>query len=100
MTTSINGTHPILIAEDDEDDYLLTIEALKEAGVEYIVMAQKKDLKYNPDHGVQFIPVIKNRGRGVFCEYVFDDYPVLWVRVDETGVHLQTENPYQKEERN
>jgi CheY-like chemotaxis protein len=34
MTTTINGTHPILIAEDDEDDYLLTIEALKEAGVE------------------------------------------------------------------
>jgi CheY-like chemotaxis protein len=25
---------PILIAEDDEDDYLLTIEALKEAGVD------------------------------------------------------------------
>ncbi|MDH5458617.1 MAG: response regulator [Nitrospinota bacterium] len=29
-----NGQHPILIAEDDEDDYLLTIEALKEAGVD------------------------------------------------------------------
>ncbi|MEE8205810.1 MAG: response regulator, partial [Nitrospinaceae bacterium] len=33
MTTTLNGLHPILIAEDDEDDYLLTIEALKEAGV-------------------------------------------------------------------
>ena len=33
MMTTINGSHPILIAEDDEDDYLLTIEALKEAGV-------------------------------------------------------------------
>jgi CheY-like chemotaxis protein len=31
--TTLNGLHPILIAEDDEDDYLLTIEALKEAGV-------------------------------------------------------------------
>jgi CheY-like chemotaxis protein len=29
-----NGQHPILIAEDDEDDYLLTIEALKEAGID------------------------------------------------------------------
>ena len=29
-----NGLHPILIAEDDEDDYLLTIEALKEAGID------------------------------------------------------------------
>ena len=29
-----NGLHPILIAEDDEDDYLLTMEALKEAGVD------------------------------------------------------------------
>ena len=29
-----NDRHPILIAEDDEDDYLLTIEALKEAGVD------------------------------------------------------------------
>ena len=34
MTTKLNGLHPILIAEDDEDDYLLTIEALKEAGVD------------------------------------------------------------------
>ena len=34
MTTMLNGLHPILIAEDDEDDYLLTIEALKEAGVD------------------------------------------------------------------
>ena len=34
MTTTLNGAHPILIAEDDEDDYLLTIEALKEAGVD------------------------------------------------------------------
>ncbi len=34
MTTKLNDLHPILIAEDDEDDYLLTIEALKEAGVE------------------------------------------------------------------
>ncbi len=33
MKTTLNGLHPILIAEDDEDDYLLTIEALKEAGV-------------------------------------------------------------------
>jgi CheY-like chemotaxis protein len=33
MNTTPNGLHPILIAEDDEDDYLLTIEALKEAGV-------------------------------------------------------------------
>lgn len=33
MTTSPRDLHPILIAEDDEDDYLLTIEALKEAGV-------------------------------------------------------------------
>ena len=33
MTMTLNGLHPILIAEDDEDDYLLTIEALKEAGV-------------------------------------------------------------------
>ncbi len=33
MATTLNGLHPILIAEDDEDDYLLTIEALKEAGV-------------------------------------------------------------------
>jgi CheY-like chemotaxis protein len=32
--TTLNGTHPILIAEDDEDDYLLTLEALKEAGVD------------------------------------------------------------------
>jgi CheY-like chemotaxis protein len=29
-----NGLNPILIAEDDEDDYLLTIEALKEAGID------------------------------------------------------------------
>jgi CheY-like chemotaxis protein len=29
-----NGPRPILIAEDDEDDYLLTIEALKEAGID------------------------------------------------------------------
>ena len=34
MNTKLNGSHPILIAEDDEDDYLLTIEALKEAGVD------------------------------------------------------------------
>ena len=35
MMTTLNGSpHPILIAEDDEDDYLLTIEALKEAGVD------------------------------------------------------------------
>jgi len=34
MTTKLNGLHPIIIAEDDEDDYLLTIEALKEAGVD------------------------------------------------------------------
>jgi len=34
MTTTLNGLHPILIAEDDEDDYLLTMEALKEAGVD------------------------------------------------------------------
>ena len=34
MKSTLNGTHPILIAEDDEDDYLLTIEALKEAGVD------------------------------------------------------------------
>jgi len=34
MTTKSNGIHPILIAEDDEDDYLLTMEALKEAGIE------------------------------------------------------------------
>jgi CheY-like chemotaxis protein len=34
MKTTLNGLHPILIAEDDEDDYLLTIEALKEAGVD------------------------------------------------------------------
>ena len=33
MKATLNGLHPILIAEDDEDDYLLTIEALKEAGV-------------------------------------------------------------------
>jgi len=33
MTLKINENYPILIAEDDEDDYLLTIEALKEAGV-------------------------------------------------------------------
>jgi len=34
MTNKLNGLHPILIAEDDEDDYLLTMEALKEAGVD------------------------------------------------------------------
>jgi len=34
MKTILNGVHPILIAEDDEDDYLLTLEALKEAGVD------------------------------------------------------------------
>jgi two-component system, response regulator len=34
MNTTLNGAHPILIAEDDEDDYLLTLEALKEAGVD------------------------------------------------------------------
>lgn len=34
MTLKLNGQHPILIAEDDEDDYLLTMEALKEAGVD------------------------------------------------------------------
>ena len=34
MATKTNGMHPILIAEDDEDDYLLTMEALKEAGVD------------------------------------------------------------------
>ncbi len=34
MASKTNGRHPILIAEDDEDDYLLTIEALKEAGVD------------------------------------------------------------------
>jgi len=34
MKTTLHGLHPILIAEDDEDDYLLTIEALKEAGVD------------------------------------------------------------------
>ena len=34
MNMTLNGPHPILIAEDDEDDYLLTIEALKEAGVD------------------------------------------------------------------
>lgn len=34
MTTTLNELRPILIAEDDEDDYLLTIEALKEAGVD------------------------------------------------------------------
>ena len=34
MTNKPNGLHPILIAEDDEDDYLLTMEALKEAGVD------------------------------------------------------------------
>jgi two-component system, response regulator len=34
MKTKLNGVHPILIAEDDEDDYLLTLEALKEAGVD------------------------------------------------------------------
>jgi CheY-like chemotaxis protein len=34
MKTTLHGSHPILIAEDDEDDYLLTIEALKEAGVD------------------------------------------------------------------
>lgn len=33
MKTTQNGLHPILIAEDDEDDYMLTMEALKEAGV-------------------------------------------------------------------
>jgi len=33
MKTTLHGLHPILIAEDDEDDYLLTIEALKETGV-------------------------------------------------------------------
>ncbi len=32
MSTDTNGFQ-ILIAEDDEDDYLLTMEALKEAGV-------------------------------------------------------------------
>ncbi len=31
---TVNEFHPILIAEDDEDDYLLTMEALKEAGIE------------------------------------------------------------------
>ncbi len=34
MKTTVHGLHPILIAEDDEDDYLLTMEALKEAGVD------------------------------------------------------------------
>ncbi len=34
MTTKIDNIHPILIAEDDEDDYLLTMEALKEAGID------------------------------------------------------------------
>jgi len=34
MKMTLNGLHTILIAEDDEDDYLLTIEALKEAGVD------------------------------------------------------------------
>jgi hypothetical protein len=34
MKTTLHGLHPILISEDDEDDYLLTIEALKEAGVD------------------------------------------------------------------
>ena len=34
MNSIQNGSRPILIAEDDEDDYLLTIEALKEAGVD------------------------------------------------------------------
>lgn len=34
MKNTLNGSFPILIAEDDEDDYLLTIEALKEAGVD------------------------------------------------------------------
>lgn len=33
MTTPLDPLHPILIAEDDEDDYLLTMEALQEAGV-------------------------------------------------------------------
>ena len=33
MSANTNGFQ-ILIAEDDEDDYLLTMEALKEAGVE------------------------------------------------------------------
>ncbi len=28
---------PIVIAEDDEDDYMLAIEALKEAGVNNII---------------------------------------------------------------
>ena len=49
-----NAPHPILIAEDDEDDYLLTIEALKEAGID-------KQVKWVKD-GEELMNYLQPRG--------------------------------------